>query len=223
MNFIELILSKFSRPKPEVKISEEDVEFVINERLNEKKHLERILKTLRWQASSQLEEIKKQNQLLSNYNAEKDSLLKQLEFLKLDLVQLSETYADENEKLISLISRLDNLEPEKSKITELNNHIKILELELERIKQNILKENEELTKLKSEKLILVKHKIKIHPAKEIKKRNSEAKREKAVRCKGKTESNHRCKIYTKNKTGCCHFHQEIFVPKRKMKLVNFNA
>lgn len=214
-------LKKFTNQHKEPKISSEDVEFVISERLLEKSRLEKTLKTMRWQATSQLEEIKNLNDLISKHKTEKKSLVEQIEILNTDYLKMLESYKVEKEKLFELQNKLANLDTEKLKIDELNKQINLLQSEFELIKFNISKENEELKRIKNEKLVLIKNKIKFNSAPEKKQHKKTAKKKKPTRCKAKTKSNHRCKIHATNESGFCHIHKAEIAPKRKMKLVNF--
>lgn len=223
MNYITLFLRKFKNHQSEQKISLEDVEFIINERLNEKTRLEKILKTLRWQASSQLEEIKNLSISISSHRNQKESLVEQIELLNNDYLKILESFEIEKEKLLVLQDKLANLDTEKLKIDEFNKQINLLENEYEQAKQNVSKENEELKRLRNEKLVLIKNKIKYKSVPEKKQKKKLTKKKHSTRCKAKTKSNHRCKNHTTNDSGFCHMHEKALAPKRKMKLVNFNG
>lgn len=221
MNYMTLFFKKFTKQHKEFDISKEDVEFVIKERLNEKSRLEKTLKIMRWQATAQLEEIKNLNDLISKHKTEKNSLVEQIELLNIDYLKMLESYEVEKEILFGLQNKLANLDTEKLKIDELNKQVKLLENEFEQVKLNISKENDELKRIKNEKLVLIKNKIKFTAEPEKKSKKKVAKKKKPIRCKAKTKSNHRCKIHATNESGFCHIHKVEIVPKRKMKLVNF--
>jgi DNA repair exonuclease SbcCD ATPase subunit len=223
MNYITLFLKNFVTQPEQPRITQDDVEFVINERLKEKTRLEKTLKILRWQATSQLGEIKNLYATILEKQNEKKSLIKKIELLNLEYSKVLESYNAEKERLLILEDKLANLDSERLKIDAYNKQIKLLENEFEVLKQNISKENEELKRLRNEKLVLIRNKVKYNPAPVKKQIKDLTKKKKSTRCTGKTKSNHRCKNYTTDKTGCCNVHKHLIAPKRKIKIVNFNS
>lgn len=223
MNTITLFLKKLRNTTVQPSITQGDIEFVINERLKEKARLEKMLKTLRWQATSQLDEIKNLHGTILEQQSEKQSLIEKIESLNIDYLKVLETYDDDKEKLLILKDKLANLDTERLKIYELNKQIKLLENEFENLKQNVLKENEALKRLRNEKLFLIKNKIKFNSTPEKKQKKNPAKKTKSTRCTAKTKLKHRCKNHKTGNSDFCYVHAIALSPKRKMKIVNFNG
>jgi hypothetical protein len=223
MNYITLFLKKFVSQPVQPTITQDDVEFVINERLKEKSRLEKMLKTLRWQATSQLDEIKKLHGKILEQQNKKQSLIKKIELLNIDYLKILGSNEIEKENLLKLQEKIANLDSKKLKVDQISQQIKILQNEFEVLQQNVFKENEVLKRLKNEKLVLIKNKVKINSAPEKKSKKYLTKKKNSTRCTAKTKTKHRCKNHTKNESGFCHSHAQFAAPKRKMKIVNFNA
>lgn len=217
MNYIQSFLNKFKTQIDSDKITLEDVELKIIERLKEKTNLDRVLKGMRYKVSGLMDQINTLSKSLNDSNIQKTALEESIELLKLDQLKALENYETEKSKLLDMQDKINNLDNQMVKVEQFNKQIHLLEHEYEQIKLNISEKTEELNKLKTTKLSVIKNKVSFRslPAKK------QEKIKKTKRCTAKTKSKHRCKNLSYKGHEYCYIHSVMLAPKPKMKVVNF--